>query len=241
MSSSSGNLPIAVLAGGLATRLHPLVERVPKSLIPVAGKPFLERQFELLRNQGLTQIVLCVGHLGEVIRETIGDGSRYGLKVHYSADGVTPLGTGGALKRALPLLGNVFFVMYGDSYLPIDYAPVSDFFFRSGKLACMTVYLNDGRYDRSNVVFRAGEIKVFDKKQTFPEMRHIDYGLSIFRAQVFSTFPADTRFDLSDVLQELVAKDQLAGYEVNQRFYEVGSHHGLAELESYLGNLEGKR
>ena len=235
------DIPIAVLAGGLATRLYPLTSRTPKSLIPVAGKPFLEHQLELLRASGLEHVVLCVGYLGEMIQREIGNGSRFGLTVEYSSDGVTPLGTGGAVRNALPLLDGAFFVLYGDSYLPIDYAAVADFFHRSGKLGCMTVFRNEGRYDKSNVVFRDGEIKLYDKSVQLPEMQHIDYGLNVFRTEAFEKFPPNTPFDIADLMRELVATHQLAGYEVTQRFYEVGSRQGLAELEGHLARIEAAR
>ena len=144
------------------------------------------------------------------------------------------LGTGGAIKRALPLLGDEFFVLYGDSYLPVDYAPIADFFRRSGKLGCMTVYRNEGKYDTSNVFFAGGEIKVYDKKAKLPEMRHIDYGLSLFKASGVCFEPAGQPFDLAEVMGKLVREKQLAGYEVRERFYEIGSPSGLAELEALL-------
>ena len=144
------------------------------------------------------------------------------------------LGTGGAIKRALPKLGEEFFILYGDSYLPIPYAPVAEFFHRSGKLGLMTVYRNEGLYDASNVVFADGEIVVYDKKTKLPEMRHIDYGLSLFKASVFNAYPADDKFDLAEVMGKLVREKQLAGYEVPERFYEMGSPAGLAELETLL-------
>ena len=227
-------LAVAILAGGLATRLRPITERVPKVLIPVAGKPFLAHQLALLRRQGIARAVLCLGHLGEMVQRDFGDGAAHGVKLEYSFDGPVLLGTGGALKRALPLLGEKFFVLYGDSYLPIDFRPVADFFEQSGKPGLMTVFKNEGRYDTSNVVFGDGEIKVYDKKNKVPEMRHIDYGLSVFKTSAFDEWPADKPFDLADVMQRLVARKQLAGFEVKERFYEIGSHEGLAELEALL-------
>lgn len=232
--------PVAILAGGLATRLRPITEKVPKVLVPVAGKPFLEHQLALLRREGITRAVLCVGHLGEMVQRDFGDGSAHGVKLEYSFDGPVLLGTGGALKRALPMLGERFFVLYGDSYLPIPFRPVAEFFERSGRSGLMTVFQNEGRYDTSNVVFGDGEIKVYDKKHKLPEMRHIDYGLSLFKASVFDEWPGDKPFDLADVMQRLVAQKQLAGYEVKQRFYEIGSHAGLAELETLLGSAKSE-
>jgi NDP-sugar pyrophosphorylase family protein len=208
------NIPVAILAGGLATRLRPITEKIPKSLVPVAGRPFLAHQLELLHSRGIRRAVLCVGYLGEMIQRDFGTGEKYGVKLDYSFDGEKLLGTGGAIKRALPLLGDEFFVLYGDSYLPVEYAPNAEIFRRSGKPGLMTVYRNEGKYDTSNVVFADGEIKVYDKKVRLPEMRHIDYGLSLFKAAVFDSHPA--------------------GREVRERFYEIGSHAGLAELETLL-------
>ena len=228
------DIPVAILAGGLATRLRPITEKIPKSLIPIAGKPFLAHQLELLHARGLRRAVLCIGYLGEMIQREFGDGSAYGVKLDYSFDGPKLLGTGGAIKRALPLLGREFFVLYGDSYLPVDYRSVAEFFRRSGKLGLMTVYRNEGKYDTSNVVFHDGEIVVYDKKARSPEMRHIDYGLSLFQASVFDAYAADRIFDLAEVMGQLVREKQLAGYEVRERFYEMGSPAGLAELEALL-------
>ena len=228
------DIPVAILAGGLATRLRPITEKIPKSLVPVAGKPFLAHQLELLHARGIRRVVLCIGYLGEMIQRDFGDGHAFGVRLDYSFDGPKLLGTGGAIKRALPLLGGEFFVLYGDSYLPVDYRVVAEFFRRSGKLGCMTVYRNEGKYDTSNVVFRDGEIAVYDKKNRPPEMRHIDYGLSLFQAPVFESYAADQPFDLAEVMGKLVREKQLAGYEVRERFYEIGSPAGLAELETLL-------
>jgi N-acetyl-alpha-D-muramate 1-phosphate uridylyltransferase len=244
MPLSLSQITVAILAGGLATRLRPITEKIPKSLVPVAGQPFLHHQLKQLHAQGIRHAVLCVGHLGEMIQRDFGDGSAYGIKLEYSFDsprhsgatagGAKLLGTGGALKQALPKLGGEFFVLYGDSYLPIDYGPIADFFHRSGKQGLMTVYRNEGKYDTSNVVFGDGEIQVYDKKNKLPEMRHIDYGLSLFKASVFDAYPADQPFDLAEVMGRLVREKQLAGYEVKERFYEMGSPAGLAELEERL-------
>lgn len=231
--STLEKIPVAILAGGLATRLRPITEKIPKSLVPVAGRPFLEHQLELLHARGLRHAVLCVGHLGEMIQRDFGS-EKFGLKLDYSFDGPKLLGTGGAIKRALPLLGGEFFVLYGDSYLPVDYEPISDFFHHSGKPGLMTVYRNEGKFDTSNVVFADGEIKIYDKKSRLPEMQHIDYGLSLFKSSVFDAYPGDQAFDLAEVMGKLVREKQLAGFEVRERFYEIGSPAGLAELESLL-------
>jgi NDP-sugar pyrophosphorylase family protein len=228
------DIPVAILAGGLATRLRPVTGKIPKSLVPIAGKPFLAHQLELLHARGIRRAVLCIGYLGEMIQRDFGDGSAFGIRLDYSFDGPKLLGTGGAIKRALPLLGDEFFVLYGDSYLPVEYRPIAEFFRHSGKPGLMTVYRNEGHYDTSNVVFRDGEITVYDKKSRSPEMRHIDYGLSLFKASVFESYSAGQAFDLAEVMGKLVREKQLAGYEIRERFYEIGSPAGLAELETLL-------
>ena len=169
------------------------------------------------------------------MQREFGDGAAHGVQLDYSFDGEKLLGTGGALKRALPKLGERFYVLYGDSYLPIPFAPVAEFFQKSGRSGLMTVFENHGLYDTSNVVFREGRIVVYDKTARLPEMHHIDYGLSLFKADAFAPWPVDARFDLADVMQRLVREEQLAGFEVKERFYEIGSHAGLAELEARLG------
>ena len=230
------NFPVAILAGGLATRLRPATETIPKALLSVAGEPFLVHQLRLLHSQGFRNVVLCVGYLGEMIVSTVGDGKRLGLQIDYSFDGPTLLGTGGALKRALPKLGEQFLVIYGDSYMPADYCAIAEAFVRSGKPALMTIFENEGRWDASNVWFETGKILRYDKKLRTPEMRHIDYGIGILTAGVFAGFPENVPFDLADLYSRLVSDKQLAAYEVNQRFYEIGSAEGLAELDSLLRN-----
>lgn len=230
--------PVALLAGGLATRLRPITETIPKALVPVAGKPFLAHQLRLLHRQGFRRAVLCVGHMGERIRDEFGDGSAFGFQLEWSFDGPRLLGTGGAVKRALPKLGEAFVVMYGDSYLPMDYAGAVDAFVRSGMPGLMTVFHNQGQWDTSNVVFADGTIRRYDKKELSPEMQHIDYGLGILRADALAEYPDDEPFDLADVYRDLSRAGQLAGYEVRHRFYEIGSHRGLEELDALL--CEGK-
>src|SRR5471032_675300 len=222
-------LPVAILAGGLATRLRPITEKIPKLLVEVAGEPFFSHQIRLLQQAGLRHLVLCVGYLGEKIVELYGDGAKWGMKIEYSFDGPKLLGTGGALIQALPKLGDAFYVLYGDSYLPIDYQAVGRSFADSGKEGLMTVFENREKYDASNVWFEGGEIRAYDKKAKLPAMRHIDYGLGVFRRSAFAAFSRDEVVDLADVQKELLARNQLAGYEVATRFYEIGSHAGLEE------------
>jgi NDP-sugar pyrophosphorylase family protein len=234
MSRPIEQVPVAILAGGLATRLRPVTEKIPKSLLPVAGRPFLAHQLELLKSNRLQRAVLCLGYLGEQVQQEFGNGRDYGVQLDYSFDGPVLLGTGGALKQALPKLGPIFFVLYGDSYLPIDFASALVAFEAKGKPGLMTVFKNAGRYDSSNVCYADGEIRLYDKKHRVPEMEHIDYGLSIFSSSIFDEFPSGIAFDLSEVMQRLLGRGQLAGLEVHQRFYEIGSFSGLKELEELL-------
>ncbi|HEX4640557.1 MAG TPA: nucleotidyltransferase family protein [Chthoniobacterales bacterium] len=229
-----GNWPVAILAGGLATRLRPVTEKIPKALISVAGQPFLAHQLRLLARSGVRKAVLCVGYRGEMIADEFGNGGKFGVELDYSFDGPDLLGTGGAIKNALPLLGEQFFVLYGDSYLPIDYAAPARAFAASGKLGLMTVFRNEGRWDTSNVWFEDRVVKNYSKKQQTSEMQYIDYGLGLFDSNAFSGWPANKAFDLADAYSDLIAKNQLAGYEVEQRFYEIGSPEGLAELDAML-------
>ena len=228
------SLPVVILAGGLATRLRPLTEKIPKSLVEVAGRPFLEHQITLLRKNGITEIYLCVGYLGEMIEDLFGDGKHFGVQISYSYDGPKLLGTGGAIKKLLPRLPEDFFVLYGDSYLPIDYQAVATHFRASGKPALMTVFRNDDAWDRSNVWFEDGTIRRYSKTELLPQMRYIDYGLTVCSQPIFENYPADEPFDLAIVFEELSQRGELAGYEVRERFYEIGSHEGLEELDRLL-------
>jgi NDP-sugar pyrophosphorylase family protein len=234
MPAAGPDFPVAILAGGLATRLRPVTEKIPKLLVEVAGEPFFSHQLRLLKKAGLTRLVLCVGHLGEQIVAQYGDGAQWGVQLEYSFDGPQLLGTGGALIRALPKLAGAFYVLYGDSYLPTDYRAVGNFFQNSGQPGLMTVFENRGRYETSNVWFEGGEIKRYDKKHPAPQMHHVDYGLGLFRAAAFDGFARDAVVDLADVQRALVARHQLAGYEIKQRFYEIGSPAGLKELDALL-------
>ena len=226
--------PLALLAGGLASRLGDLTARLPKSLLPVAGVPFIAHQLRLLSAQGIRDVVVCCGHLGEQIENLIGNGSQFDCTLHYSYDGPTLLGTGGAIRKALPLLGSCFWMMYGDSYLTAPFAPVLDFFRGSGLPALMTVFANSDRWDASNVLFRAGKVLRYDKNYRHSAMRHIDYGLAIFSAAAFEPWPENSPFDLSALQSSLVEEGRMAGYEVAERFYEIGSLRGLQETDSFL-------
>jgi NDP-sugar pyrophosphorylase family protein len=226
--------PVALLAGGLATRLGPLTGKMPKAMLEVAGEPFIAHQLRLLRRQGVTHVVLCVGHLAEQIKAFVGTGSQFGLRVDYSIEGARLLGTGGALRAALDLLGSEFLVMYGDSWLDTAYAPIVAAFRSIRPAALMTVFRNEGRWDRSNVWFENGRIRLYDKDLQLPQMHHIDWGLGILRADVLSARSCDEPFDLAAVYADLARASQLAGYEVHTRFYEIGSPEGLQETDILL-------
>ena len=226
--------PVAILAGGLGTRLQPYTATVPKSMVEVAGEPFVAHQLRLLAGQDARDIVLCTGHLGEQIEQFVGDGDRFGCRVRYSREARDLLGTGGALRRALPLLGARFLVIYGDSYLPIRFLPVWQAFWRGGVAGLMTVFRNDGRWDTSNVEFVDGAIRRYDKAARTAAMRYIDYGLGAFDAPALAAYPIDQRLDLAAVYRDLLREGRLGGYEVTERFYEIGSPAGLAETSALL-------
>ena len=240
-AEGSKQLSVVILAGGLATRLRPITEKIPKSLVEVAGRPFLEHQVELLKLNAISDVVLCVGYLGEMIEQRYGNGETFGIRIKYSFDGPKLLGTGGAIKRASALLPDVFFVLYGDSYLPVDYQTVAAVFQEAGKPALMTVYANADAWDTSNVSFENGRIRLYSKREKLPEMRYIDYGLMICSRQIFDDSAGDVPFDLADTLENLSRKGELAGYEVSQRFYEIGSPAGLAELHRLLSSHKGHK
>ncbi len=227
-------LPVAILAGGLATRLGPLTRETPKCLLNVAGCPFLHYQLRQLYGQGVRQVVICLGHLGEKVVEAVGDGSEFGLEVIYSFDGPELQGTAGALRQALSLLGPAFFVLYGDSYLECSYAAVQEAYETAGKMALMTVFRNDGQWDTSNVEFRDGQILAYDKIARTAAMHYIDYGLGVWNRRAFGVVPETGSYNLAAVCQEMLRRGELAGFEVTQRFYEIGSVVGLEQARKHL-------
>lgn len=226
--------PLAILAGGLAKRLRPLTDGMPKALVDVGGEPFIAHQLRLLADRGIERVVICVAYLGEMIQTAVGNGERFGLQVEFSFDGPKLLGTAGALKKALPLLRDSFFVLYGDSYLPCDYQNIQEVFEESGRMALMTIFPNHGLWDRSNVEFVDGEILVYDKNHQTAAMRHIDYGLGAFQQTAFATIPINQPYDLAWLYQDLLKQKELAAYEVRERFYEIGSPAGLEEMRRHM-------
>jgi NDP-sugar pyrophosphorylase family protein len=239
-------LTVAILAGGLATRLRPVTETMPKSLLEVNGEPFVVHQLRLLHSKGIRRVVLCVGYLGELVQRAIGDGSSLGLHVDYSFDGPVLLGTAGAVRNALPRLGDSFFVMYGDSYLACDYAAVAHAFESARVQGMMTVFRNEGKWDASNVEFESGgletgRILAYSKTNRTSRMRYIDYGLGVFRAKAFRTLPVGKACDLAELYADLLQRKQLAAFEVHERFYEIGSPAGLRETAEFLAAQEANQ
>jgi NDP-sugar pyrophosphorylase family protein len=226
--------PVVILAGGVATRLRPITENVPKALVEVGGQPFIAHQLNLLKSHGIRFVVISAWYRGEMIREFVGDGSRFGVNVQYAFDGDNPLGTGGAIRKALPLLDKPFFVLYGDSYLPCDYADIQAFFDRFSKQGLMTVYHNQGKWDSSNVEMADGQILAYDKKNRTPRMEFIDYGLGLFHPEAFTFLVEGQPADLAVIYQRLLSEHDLLAFEVKQRFYEIGTFEGLRELDKLL-------
>jgi len=229
--------PLALLAGGLATRLRPLTEKIPKSMLEVGGAPFIAHQLRLFRRKGISRVVICAGFLGNMIEDFVGDGAHFDLSVSYSFDGEAPLGTGGALKKAESLLGGEFLVAYGDSWLNTDYAAVVEAFRKNRKPALMTVFRNENAWDTSNVEFDGAAIRRYDKQDRTPEMHFIDWGMGVLRPDAFAQWTNTAAFDLADVYRRLVEQSDLAGYEVTERFYEIGSHAGLSETDALFRQI----
>jgi NDP-sugar pyrophosphorylase family protein len=228
------NLPIVILSGGYATRLRPITEKIPKALIPINGIPFIDWQLRLIKKQGFEEVVICLNYKSEMIREFLGNGSRFDLNIVISEDGDTPLGTGGALKKALGLLGEKFVVLYGDSYLDFDYKRAELAFLQTSKSAMMAIYKNQNNYDKSNVQFSKDMPLKYSKKGKLDTMSYIDFGMNFFNRKAFENLELGRSFDLSEILEKLSDKNELEGYEVNDRFYEIGSMIGIKDLSQYL-------
>lgn len=229
-----------ILAGGLGTRLASACPDTPKSLVDVSGRPFLELQLGLLAKSGVADIVLCVGHLAGRIEAYFGDGGRFDARIAYSREEGELLGTGGALLQAAPFLDREFLLMYGDSYLDIDYRPVFDYFFRVDTPVLMTVFKNDNLWVKSNAVFQNGRVTAFDKKSGGRGMRYVDYGLSVLSRDILKEIPTGGPSSLDAVYGRLAREGRLAGLEVFRRFYEIGTSEGLEELRRFLKDKEGR-
>jgi NDP-sugar pyrophosphorylase family protein len=227
-------MQIVILCGGKATRLYPLSKRIPKSIIKINGKPFLEYQLELLKKNGIFDMIFCTGHKGEQIEKYFGDGGRFGVKIRYSREKEKLLGTGGALKKAESLLDEIFFVTYGDSYLPFNFKKSIDYFDKFDKLGLMTVFKNCGKYEPSNVEVKENLVKSYSKKRKTKKMKYIDYGVSIFRKKALEFLAKNQVYDLAKLHQILIRKRQLLAFESKIRFYTIGSFRELEEFENYI-------
>lgn len=228
---------VVVLLGGLGTRLKDTAADTPKSMVDVHGRPFFHYQLHLMKQQGFRDFVFCVGYMGEAIEDYFADGSEYGVNIRYSYDGDGLLGTGGALRKALPLLDPDFVVIYGDSYMDTDYRELIYRYLAAksrGKKALMSVYRNADKYDRSNVVFKNDELLEHDKWRHAPEMEYIDFGVSILNKSVVEAIPEGQELDLSDVYQQLVHDRLMSGCEVANRFYEIGRPDSLDEFRRFI-------
>lgn len=216
--------------------MKPVTETIPKSLIEVAGKPFIQLQLELLSKKGIKRVVICAGYLGEKIEEFVMNGRRFGIEVIYSYDGDKLLGTGGAVKNCLNMLSENFFIMYGDSYLNTDFEVINEYYLTEKKQGLMTVLKNEGKWDTSNIEYENGRILEYNKNCKTNKLKYIDYGLGILSKDAFCDFNEKEVFDLVEVYRNLLKKDELSGFEVKERFYEIGSFSGLNDTERYLAN-----
>ncbi len=227
--------PICILAGGLGSRLGDVVRDVPKPLVPVAGRPFLFHQLELLRRHGARRVVVCVGYLGHLVEDAVGDGSDFGLDVEYSEDGPTPIGTAGAVRKALPQLGERFMVLYGDTYLRIDYAAVARAASASRLPALMTVLRNEGRWDTSNVRLEGDRVASYSKSRPSAGMTYIDYGLSVMEAEAVSQTEPQAP-DLAALFSTWARRGRLAAYLASERFFEIGTPSALIETDAFFSS-----
>jgi NDP-sugar pyrophosphorylase family protein len=226
-------IQVVILAGGMATRLGELTKNRPKSLVEIQGKPFLAYQLELLKDHEISDIVLCIGHLGGQIRKAFGDGSNYGVHLTYSLED-EPLGTAGALKNAAPYLNDTFLVIYGDSYLLLDFVKIYAYFLTQQKLSLDTVFRNNDAFDASNIVIRDNMVEGYSKSEKTPDMVYIDCGAVIFHKEVLQLIPEDHFYSLEELFLRLIEKEQLLAFEVKEKFYEIGSPQGLKDFEAFI-------
>ncbi len=223
-----------ILAGGLGTRLRPITQTIPKSMVPICGQPFLKYQLEVLSRRGVERVVICLGYLGQVIEDYFGDGRQFGLSIRYGTEGNRLLGTAGAIKNAEDILDDVFFVVNGDLFPILDFPRVMDYFVGHDRLGLMVVFKNEDRWDRSDVIVDGSFVRLYNKHQKLPGMVYIDFGVSVFRRQAFAHLPRGAVADLTAVYHPLIQRQQLLAYETAHRFYEVGSLEGLREFETLV-------
>lgn len=225
-----------ILVGGLGTRLGSLTSSVPKPMITVHGRPFLEYELALLAQNGITDVVLCVGYLGEQIAQHFGNGSALGINVQYSWDGEQLVGPVGAMKNAEHLLEDSFFVLYGDAYLRLDYQVLMEAMLFSGCLGAMAVLHNYHEYGPSDLLVTDGIVREYDKKQPRPELEWVNFGVSALRRQALQLVEPHRFCDEEAFYGQLVAQRQLIAFEVKDRFYEIGSLPGLEQFRNLIAS-----
>lgn len=233
-------MQVAILAGGMGTRLRPMTEKIPKPMVEAAGKPFLEHEISLLKQGGILDYVLCVGYRGEQVEEYFGDGRRWGVRVRYSYDGEELMGAAGALKRAEPLLHDRFFVTYGDAYLRADYRRMMAAFVASGSLAMMAVLHNKNRYGNSDLDVRAGRVVRYDKKAGGKGLEWVNFGVSAMRKRALDFIPKGRACGEEEFYGKLIERGELRAYPVRNRFYEIGTPKSLAEFERFFARRDGR-
>jgi NDP-sugar pyrophosphorylase family protein len=229
-------LQAAILVGGLGTRLGSLTQTIPKSMVPVNGKPFLEHQVGLLKRSGIDDFVLCVGYLGDKVEGYFGDGGSWGVRVRYSYDWPRLLGAAGALKGAEPLLEDCFFVTYGDAYLRADYRGIMKALVDSGGLGVMAVYENHNRFGPSDVVVKEGHVVLYDKRGRGAGMEWVNFGVSALRKGALALLPPGKECGEEEFYGELIKRDELLAFPVKGRFYEIGTPGALEEFERFISS-----
>ena len=231
-------MQIAIICGGLATRLRNLAESTPKAMIDINGKPFLEYQIEMLKKQNIKDIVLCVGHLSDKIKDYFGDGKKFGVDIKYSYDGEKKLGPMGAIKNAEPFLKKDFFIMYGDSYIFVDFKDVYNFYKKNDEHVTMVVYKNENKYDKSNLIIENNKVIYIRDTDEIKKVDYIDYGTSILNKKALEVIPKNTFCSTVEFFKEMIVKNKLLAYEVKKRFYHIGTPKALEEFRSYIKNQE---
>jgi NDP-sugar pyrophosphorylase family protein len=230
--SADALAPVCILAGGRGTRLGGRAREVPKPLLEVAGEPFLIHQLRLLAAHEVREAVICVGHRGELIESRIGE-ERFGVRIAYSHDGPGLDGTLGAIRRALPLLPERFLVLYGDTYLRLDYRAADRAWRESGLPALMVVLRNVGRWEVSNARYELGRVVAYDKRSPTTDMSWIDYGLGGLTAAALERVP-ESESDLAVLYGALARRGELCGHAATERFYEIGTPGALEETDAFL-------
>jgi NDP-sugar pyrophosphorylase family protein len=227
-------LPIVILAGGLATRLRPLTDGIPKAMVSINGKPFIHWQIQKLAQEGFKEIIISIGHLGDQISDYLGNGERYNVGVKFIHDGNSQLGTGGALTKVAESLTGKFLVTYGDSYLPVSFSSIGSRFEKSNFLSIMTITSPAHSREKSNILFSGGRILEYSKNSRDSRLNFLDYGLLGFSSSLFKVVPSGRNWDLEELIKSLISISQMEAIQVDERCFEIGSFEGINELTKYL-------